>query len=92
MCSYLKDQGEDPNEVCYETKYALRLCLGKENGTNTAILYRACVIIYTVMRLYEEAVGMALKVLLSVLYIRMLYKLLTTYIRVFSACMGCFIL
>jgi len=64
LISYLKEQGEDKEEVCYDIKYALRLCLMNEDKVEASkeILIRACVFIYTIMGLYEEAVGMALKV------------------------------
>lgn len=44
-----------PAQVCYDLKYALRVCT--EYGHQ-----RACVFIYTTMGLYEEAVDLALKV------------------------------
>ncbi|XP_014671569.1 PREDICTED: vacuolar protein sorting-associated protein 18 homolog [Priapulus caudatus] len=53
--TYLQFQGEDPEKVCYDLKYALRLCT--EHGHQ-----RACVFIYTTMGLHEEAVDLALKV------------------------------
>lgn len=67
LLSYLKEQGEEKKEVCYDVKYALRLCLvddddGGDDDKTKQILNRACVFIYTVMGLYEEAVAMALKV------------------------------
>lgn len=55
LMRYLESQGEDPDTVCYDLKYALRLCA--EHGHK-----RACVHIYTTMGLYEEAVDLALKV------------------------------
>jgi len=53
--------------VCYDVKYALRLCLGEDTHKAKTVymkksLQRACVYIYTVLKLYEEAVSMALKV------------------------------
>jgi len=45
---------EEPDEVCYDAKYALRVCL--ERG-----LHAACVHIYTTMGLYDEAVELALQ-------------------------------
>ena len=65
--SYLKDQGEDQAEIHYDVKYALRLCLGDGDEKAKPLLRRACVTIYTVMCLYEEAVSMALQVLPSML-------------------------
>nr|CAB3267628.1 vacuolar protein sorting-associated protein 18 homolog [Phallusia mammillata] len=62
VISYLKEQGNDSSDVCYDVKYGLRLCLGNDAGKSNPVLLRACVIIYTVMCLYEEAVAMALKV------------------------------
>ena len=46
---------QDPELVCYDLKYALRLC--SEYGHK-----KACVHIYTTMGLYEEAVDLALEV------------------------------
>ena len=60
--SYLKKQRDYCDAVCYDIKYALRLCLGDGNEYTNHILHRACVIIYTELKLYEEAVMMALKV------------------------------
>nr|XP_039247799.1 vacuolar protein sorting-associated protein 18 homolog [Styela clava] len=57
VADYIKDQGDDLEDVCYDVKYALRLCL--EGGVK---LQKACVEIYNVMTLYEEAVSLALKV------------------------------
>lgn len=45
---------QEPDQVCYDLKYALRLCA--EHG-----LQRACVHIYTTMGLYDEAVDLALQ-------------------------------
>ena len=41
--------------ICYDAKYALRLCTEQR-------LDRACVHIYTVLGLHDEAVDLALKV------------------------------
>lgn len=46
---------QDPDCVCYDLKYALRLCLELNHK-------EACVHIYSVMGLYEEAVELALTV------------------------------
>lgn len=46
---------KDDQGVCYDLKYALRLC--SENGKD-----QATVQIYCTMNLYEEAVDLALKV------------------------------
>lgn len=54
LMTYLTAQGQDSPSVCYDLKYALRLC--SEYG-----LTRACVHIYTTMGLYEEAVDLALQ-------------------------------
>ncbi|CAK8677916.1 unnamed protein product [Clavelina lepadiformis] len=62
VTNYLKDQGEDQAEIHYDVKYALRLCLGDGDEKAKPLLRRACVTIYTVMCLYEEAVSMALQV------------------------------
>ena len=48
-------QGGDATEVCYDLKYALRLCSEHD-------LKAACVKIYAVMGLFEEAVELALQV------------------------------
>nr|XP_026695437.1 vacuolar protein sorting-associated protein 18 homolog [Ciona intestinalis] len=62
VISYLRGQGDDSSEICYDVKYALRLCLGNKDPSASETLHQACVHIYTVMALYEEAVNMALKV------------------------------
>lgn len=46
---------QDEDSVCYDVKYALRVC-------SDLHLDRACVHIYSTMNLYEEAVKLALKV------------------------------
>jgi len=51
LCFYIQDN----DAVCYDLKYALRLC--SENGKD-----QAAVQIYSTMCLYEEAVELALKV------------------------------
>ncbi|KAK3737231.1 hypothetical protein QZH41_010859 [Actinostola sp. cb2023] len=55
LLRYLQLQGTDPDAVCFDLKYALRLC--SEHNK-----HRACVHIYSTMGLYEEAVDLALKV------------------------------
>ncbi|KAK3096988.1 hypothetical protein FSP39_005437 [Pinctada imbricata] len=55
LMTYLQMQGMDPEEICYDLKYALRLC--SEHGHK-----RACVHIYSLMELYEEAVDLAIHV------------------------------
>ncbi|KAM9294249.1 vacuolar protein sorting-associated protein 18 homolog [Gastrophryne carolinensis] len=55
LLSYLEIAGTNPNVIHYDLKYALRLCA--EHGH-----HRACVHVYKVMELYEEAVDLALKV------------------------------
>ncbi|GFN86697.1 vacuolar protein sorting-associated protein 18 homolog [Plakobranchus ocellatus] len=55
LMTYLQLQGEDPEEISYDVKYALRLCA--EFGHK-----KACVHIYSLMGLFEEAVDMALQV------------------------------
>lgn len=52
---YLEKAGINPNRIYYDLKYALRLCAEHEH-------HRACVHVYKVMELYEEAVDLALKV------------------------------
>lgn len=65
---------QDPDCVCYDLKYALRLCLELNHK-------EACVHIYSVMGLYEEAVELALTVrclslsLPSIFYIEIKKKL-----------------
>ena len=46
---------QDSELVCYDLKYALRLCLEHDHK-------EACVHIYSTMALYEEAVHLALQV------------------------------
>ncbi|KAH9519313.1 Vacuolar protein sorting-associated protein 18 like protein [Bulinus truncatus] len=53
LMKYLQQQGENPETICYDVKYALRLC-------SEFNLKKACVHIYSLMGLYEEAVDMAL--------------------------------
>ncbi|XP_039394501.1 vacuolar protein sorting-associated protein 18 homolog [Mauremys reevesii] len=55
LLSYLEQAGTNPNRIHYDLKYALRLCA--EHGH-----HRACVHVYKVMELYEEAVDLALQV------------------------------
>ncbi|XP_068704082.1 vacuolar protein sorting-associated protein 18 homolog isoform X2 [Montipora capricornis] len=55
LLRYLQMQGQDPEEVCYDMKYALRLCSEHDKQ-------RACVHIYSTMGLFEEAVDLSLKV------------------------------
>ncbi|KAM8920736.1 vacuolar protein sorting-associated protein 18 homolog [Pelodytes ibericus] len=55
LLSYLERAGTNPNRIHYDLKYALRLCAEHEH-------HQACVHVYKVMELYEEAVDLALKV------------------------------
>ncbi|XP_027053569.1 vacuolar protein sorting-associated protein 18 homolog [Pocillopora damicornis] len=55
LLRYLQMQGQDPEEVCYDMKYALRLCSEHDKQ-------KACVHIYSTMGLFEEAVDLSLKV------------------------------
>ena len=55
LLKYLNFQGTDADNVCYDLKYALRLCSEHE-------LKKACVHIYSTMGLFEEAVDLALGV------------------------------
>mgnify|MGYP001792490063 CR=1 FL=1 len=55
LLRYILMQGQDPDQVHYDMKYALRLCA--ENNK-----FKACVHIYSTMGLFEEAVDLALKV------------------------------
>lgn len=52
---YLKQAGTHASEIHYDLKYALRLCA--EHG-----YLQACVLVYRIMELYEEAVDLALQV------------------------------
>ncbi|CAH1786190.1 unnamed protein product [Owenia fusiformis] len=54
LMTYLNFQGQESDSVCYDLKYALRLCAEHKHQ-------RACVHIYSTMGLYEEAVDLALK-------------------------------
>jgi len=51
----LQTAEQSGEELCYDLKYALRLC--SEHGHK-----RECVHIYSLMKLYEEAVDLALSV------------------------------
>uniref|UniRef100_A0A8C5R6H0 Vacuolar protein sorting-associated protein 18 homolog n=1 Tax=Leptobrachium leishanense TaxID=445787 RepID=A0A8C5R6H0_9ANUR len=55
LLSYLEMAGTSSNLIHYDLKYALRVCAEHE-------LHHACVHVYRVMELYEEAVDLALKV------------------------------
>uniref|UniRef100_H3A4C1 Vacuolar protein sorting-associated protein 18 homolog n=2 Tax=Latimeria chalumnae TaxID=7897 RepID=H3A4C1_LATCH len=55
LLSYLEEAGTNPSMIYYDLKYALRLCA--ERGH-----HRACVHVYKIMELYEEAVDLALQV------------------------------
>ncbi|XP_036096482.1 vacuolar protein sorting-associated protein 18 homolog [Molossus molossus] len=55
LLAYLEHAGASPHRVHYDLKYALRLCA--EHGH-----HRACVHVYKVLELYEEAVDLALQV------------------------------
>lgn len=55
LMTYLQLQGEHLDGICYDVKYALRLCSECKHK-------RACVHVYSLMGLYEEAVDMALEV------------------------------
>jgi len=61
LLSYLKSQGDDMSLINYDIKYALRLCLNQKataaEGDEIEILGRACVFIYNLLKLYEEAVA-----------------------------------
>lgn len=52
---YLEQAGTHASEIKYDLKYALRLCA--EHG-----YLQACVLVYKIMELYEEAVDLALQV------------------------------
>lgn len=52
---YLEQAGTHVSDIHYDLKYALRLCA--EHG-----YLRACVLVYKIMELYEEAVDLALQV------------------------------
>ncbi|XP_003224830.1 vacuolar protein sorting-associated protein 18 homolog [Anolis carolinensis] len=55
LLSYLEQAGTYADNIHYDLKYALRLCA--EHGH-----HRACVHVYKVMEMYEEAVDLALQV------------------------------
>ncbi|KAF6133683.1 VPS18 core subunit of CORVET and HOPS complexes [Phyllostomus discolor] len=55
LLAYLEQAGTSPHRVHYDLKYALRLCA--EHGH-----HHACVHVYKVLELYEEAVDLALQV------------------------------
>lgn len=55
LLSYLEQAGSHSDKIHYDLKYALRLCA--EHGH-----HRACVHVYKVMEMYEEAVDLALQV------------------------------
>ncbi|KAJ6667300.1 hypothetical protein lerEdw1_017278 [Lerista edwardsae] len=55
LLSYLEQAGLSSDSIHYDLKYALRLCA--EHGH-----HRACVHVYKVMEMYEEAVDLALQV------------------------------
>ncbi|XP_048829852.1 vacuolar protein sorting-associated protein 18 homolog [Brienomyrus brachyistius] len=52
---YLEQAGIHASDIHYDLKYALRLCA--EHGH-----HQACVLVYKIMELYEEAVDLALQV------------------------------
>uniref|UniRef100_A0A4W5K403 VPS18 core subunit of CORVET and HOPS complexes n=1 Tax=Hucho hucho TaxID=62062 RepID=A0A4W5K403_9TELE len=52
---YLEQAGTHSSDIHYDLKYALRLCA--EHG-----YLQACVLVYKIMELYEEAVDLALQV------------------------------
>ena len=52
---YLEQAGTHASDIHYDLKYALRLCA--EHG-----YLEACVLVYKIMELYEEAVDLALQV------------------------------
>ncbi|KAJ0027124.1 hypothetical protein NQD34_018124 [Periophthalmus magnuspinnatus] len=55
LLAYLEQAGTHASEIHYDLKYALRLCA--EHG-----YLKACVLVYKIMELYEEAVDLALQV------------------------------
>uniref|UniRef100_A0A6Q2X5J0 Vacuolar protein sorting-associated protein 18 homolog n=1 Tax=Esox lucius TaxID=8010 RepID=A0A6Q2X5J0_ESOLU len=55
LLSYLEQAGTHASDIHYDLKYALRLCA--EHG-----YLQACVLVYKIMELYEEAVDLALQV------------------------------
>ena len=57
----------EKNGLCYDLKFALRLC--SEHGHK-----RECVHIYSLMGLYEEAVDLALQVNILLSYIKISSK------------------
>ncbi|VDO81308.1 unnamed protein product [Soboliphyme baturini] len=59
LLDYLEKQGTDLTDICFDPSYVLRLCKEKS-------LFRACVYIYTILGLWEEAVNLALLVSVNV--------------------------
>lgn len=59
QCKFGKGQENGP-EFFYDPKYALRLCLKEKR-------MRACVHIYSMMSMHEEAVALALQVILMLI-------------------------
>ena len=75
QCKFGKGQISGP-DFFYDPKYALRLCLKEKR-------MRACVHIYSMMSMHEEAVALALQVKLpvnvhhlNIIFISILYTLL----------------
>lgn len=58
LLNYIKRQGDDESLINYDKYYALRLCLNNENNS----IKEACVYIYKIIGLYEEAVNLALSI------------------------------
>lgn len=55
LLTYLSMKGDDEETLPYDLKYALRICVDKD-------LEKACVHLYATMKLYEEAVDLALNI------------------------------
>lgn len=58
---YLEQAGTHVSDIHYDLKYALRLCA--EHG-----YLQACVLVYKIMELYEEAVDLALQVCMLLIF------------------------
>jgi hypothetical protein len=59
LLNYIQRQGDDETLINYDKHYALRLCL---NNIENSSIKEACVYIYKLIGLYEEAVDLALTI------------------------------
>jgi hypothetical protein len=63
ILNYIQRQGDDETLINYDKHYALRLCL---NNSENSSIKEACVYIYKLVGLYEEAVDLALTIVCQV--------------------------